>query len=586
MAWQLPLFGDEAFYWLESRHPAPAYDDVPGLTPWLIALSTALLGDAAMAIRLPGLLMSWATLWLLYRVAVREAGPETGWRVLLLASLPPMMGLSGVMMLPDVGINLAVLLCLYGAGLALRGDRFGPLWLAGGLLLGTLAHYRFVLPLAAAALAVLALPGLRGLLHGRVLASACLGLALGLAPVLWQMLAGDGQTLRFQFAERHAFDFQPHLLADPLLQAVVVSPLLYALLLWAGWRSRRATPTVAVFGAWGIALLVLIWLIGPWADSQRSRLHWPAPAYLALALPLGLAWTSLGARLRAWTLGLGALVCTLGAVYLTVVSFAASSLAGSRLYPDNFVGAGELAAALAPRLEQLPPGAPLAVDHFLLAAQLEQRYAAEGSPRPVFVLDHPHNFKHGRQRELSRMGRDARALDAVGASDGLVVIEPAALTLRDRPAWLWTFCLRHPHARWSDELWSDRGDQRLALFRLQAGTPGRCEPPVVGYIDLVEGARVRPGQTIGGWAIAGGSGVSGLRLRVSGAAPSVPEWPMSLPSLAGILGETGDPSMPDVGWQLRLPDSLPHGRFWLQLEARTDSRDWHPVIATPVERSD
>ena len=40
IAWRLPLFVDEAFYWLEGQHLAAAYSDLPGLTAWLTRLGT------------------------------------------------------------------------------------------------------------------------------------------------------------------------------------------------------------------------------------------------------------------------------------------------------------------------------------------------------------------------------------------------------------------------------------------------------------------------------------------------------------------------------------------------------------------
>ena len=42
LAWRLPLFVDEAFYWQEGRHPAWAYSDLPALTAWLARLGDAL----------------------------------------------------------------------------------------------------------------------------------------------------------------------------------------------------------------------------------------------------------------------------------------------------------------------------------------------------------------------------------------------------------------------------------------------------------------------------------------------------------------------------------------------------------------
>src|SRR5690606_37699513 len=202
------------------------------------------------------------------------------WRCLLLASLPPLMAMNGAMMLPDVAVNLAVVACLFGAQRALRGQRDGRWWMAAGVLLGTLGHYRFALPLAAAGLAAIALPALHPLLRWRQAWPVGLALLCGLLPMLWHTLAEHGQGLAFQFVERHAFQFQPLLLADPLLQALVVSPLLYTLLLWAGWRACRVSGPLAVWAGWGLAMVGLLWVLGPWLDSERSRLHWPAPAYL------------------------------------------------------------------------------------------------------------------------------------------------------------------------------------------------------------------------------------------------------------------------------------------------------------------
>ncbi|PJA39208.1 MAG: hypothetical protein CO182_09605, partial [Lysobacterales bacterium CG_4_9_14_3_um_filter_62_6] len=51
LAAQLPLFGDEAFYWQESRALAWSYTDVPPLTALLIAFGTTLGGDSLLGLR-------------------------------------------------------------------------------------------------------------------------------------------------------------------------------------------------------------------------------------------------------------------------------------------------------------------------------------------------------------------------------------------------------------------------------------------------------------------------------------------------------------------------------------------------------
>jgi hypothetical protein len=48
----LPLFGDEAFYLFEGRHFAAAYDDVPLLLPWSLALADHAFAGSLLGLRL------------------------------------------------------------------------------------------------------------------------------------------------------------------------------------------------------------------------------------------------------------------------------------------------------------------------------------------------------------------------------------------------------------------------------------------------------------------------------------------------------------------------------------------------------
>src|SRR3970040_2518723 len=72
VAARLPVFVDEAFYWLEGQHLAAAYSDLPGLTAWLTRLGVTLGGDSAFALRLPFLLIAATVPWLVGRVTRRE----------------------------------------------------------------------------------------------------------------------------------------------------------------------------------------------------------------------------------------------------------------------------------------------------------------------------------------------------------------------------------------------------------------------------------------------------------------------------------------------------------------------------------
>ena len=582
LAATLPLFGDEAFYLFEGRYFAPAYDDVPLLTPWALALAERLFGAGLLGLRSPFLLMSWLALWLVWVIARDAWDTRVAWRAVALACLPPILAMSGVMALPDVGINLAVLVCLRALQQARRGGASASLLLALGLAVGWWSHYRFALPTVAAALWMLADPSLRPLLRHRGLQrGALLGIAAGLTPLAWHAVLDDGSGFAFQFRERHPWDFQPLLLLDPLLQALAVGPALYLMQLGEGMRRLRAEPDFGRLAAGlGLGLLLLLWLLGAWADSERSRLHWPVPAYFALLLPLAAAWESWGRRWRLAALLPGLLLCVGGAGYLAVAALAPDRLAGTRLYPHNFAGWQTMDEAVRQALDRLPADTVVIADHVTLAAQLDRGLRDRTT---VYSLDHPLNRKHGRAGELARRGRDEAALAALPRSPRLFAVELSASRLRDRAAWLQRLCARFPDARWLGERHIGHGEKRLVLLADVGPRPGVCGTTVLAYFDLADGvAQVSRGATITGWALAAGSGVEALRLRI-GDHHAALDYRVPLPSLQAQLGDTGDPAFPQVGFRGTLPEALPPGRHWLWLQARAAGRDWHDVASHPLE---
>ena len=145
VAARLPVFVDEAFYWLEGQHLAPAYSDLPGLTAWLARLGVTLGGHTALGLRLPFLLIAALVPWLVMRITAREYGEVYGWQAGSFALLLPLAGTLGLLALPDPAMALATLLCVdAGARLLRRVSAGASLELALGLTLGALSHYRFI----------------------------------------------------------------------------------------------------------------------------------------------------------------------------------------------------------------------------------------------------------------------------------------------------------------------------------------------------------------------------------------------------------------------------------------------------------
>ena len=90
LAAQLPLFGDEAFYAWESRHPAWAYSDLPGFTAWSILLGRAVL-ESELGIRLASLLLGALLPLQLMRIADVAGLNAWRWQAGMLALLLPLL---------------------------------------------------------------------------------------------------------------------------------------------------------------------------------------------------------------------------------------------------------------------------------------------------------------------------------------------------------------------------------------------------------------------------------------------------------------------------------------------------------------
>jgi hypothetical protein len=588
LAAHLPLFGDEAFYWLESRHPAPAYDDVPGLTPWLIGVGNALFGQSWLAVRLPFLAIGAFTAWWLAHCSAREFGRRAGAWSGILALLLPLFAVNGLLALPDVPLTLAVLACAEALRRLNRSaGRHGRWLLAAALALGWLSHYRFLVAFAAGGVWLLCDPAGRALLRRPSLWIAGLaGSAIGLAPLLWHQLWRGGSGFAFQFDERHPWRFQPEGLADPLLQALVVTPGLFLVLLWAlrrAWR-RRGEPAIGPLVWTGAALLLLYMLLAPFVDTERSRLHWPLPGWLLLAAVAGPVLVDCSARGRALVaaalaLAAAGLIASFG--WLALAAHAPQRLAAGPLYPDNFVGWPEIAARSAAELALLPADTVLAADNFMLAAQLS--FALDG--RAVYSLDHPANSKHGRQGELRRWRRDQAALLEVAEQRPvLLLVDETATRLRERPDWFRQLCERLPAAQPHFELVVHHGRRRFIGYLQQPGATDDCAPPALAYLHApARGARLAGELEVSGWAIRDRAGIERLWLRIDGGEPIALPYGASSPGVQAMFPQSDDPNHPAVGYAGRFAPELAPGRHWLTIEAESADGRRSTVAATPFE---
>ncbi|PBS13674.1 hypothetical protein CMZ82_02505 [Lysobacteraceae bacterium NML93-0792] len=595
IASRLPLFVDEAFYWLEGQHPAWAYSDLPGLTAWLIRLGTELFGDGLLAVRLPFIFISALVPWWIVWLTRREFGEHAGWYSGCLALLLPLLGSLGVMALPDAILALATVLCVDAGVRLMRGvSHGGAALLAVGLTLGALSHYRFIAVIGVGIVALLALPAGRAALRDpRVWIAIAAGAAAWIPLLAWNVDNAEA-GLRFQMVDRHPWALHAEGWRFVLIQAVVVTPLLFAALLLAAWRSRRMPDDAARFLALCGALLVAgFFVLGFVADTERVSFHWPLPGYLAL-LPLAgfvlLGW-SRALRVATWTL-LAAGFLAVNVYYVAVSTpQVRERAAASKWYPSNFAGWDELAAAVREELDRMPPDTVLVADNFKIGAELG---FALGDPR-IRVLDHPLNRHHGRAPQLALWGLQLDGREDLGGRPALVVVGASDVkfsALLDRYQIL---CSRFGSLPVTRVVNADRGAQRFVLSRIAPAAPvAPCVTPAVAHIDVpAAGARASGVVDVSGWAVKDVSGIESIEVTLDGVPVAEARYGQPNGWVAGFLqNEARDPSLPDVGFSARmdLGDRAP-GLYWLGLRitGRDGSvEDWaqQPLRVTAPSRTD
>ena len=565
LAWKLPLFGDEAFYWWESRQPALGYSDVPPLVPWLMSLGTRLGGNTPFGVRWPFLLLAAAVPVLVGIWARRFVGAGEARAAATLSLLLPLSAALGVVGIPDVPLTVAILAAAIALEDLARSHRWRDALMLGAILaLGWLSHYRFVMLYVAGAVFLLAAPRGRALLR---LPAFWVGQAvglLGLVPLVAFNLQHDWSAMRFQFVERHPWTFHAGALLDPLAQALVTTPLLFAAIVvalaWAlrRWRDGEQGWDVLVCAAGGMLAGYLIF--GLFADDVRVRFHWPLPAYL-LALPavpmVFKAWRESGHRglaLAAAATAPLALVATLSVFGLLGAATLPARMAWlplGRPVPDNLQGWREIG-RWARGLAREQPQATLVAGDFMLGAQAAFALRAT---RPVYVLDHPANAKHGRTTQLAIWQRDERGLAASGWHDGLLWVDESARKPIDRlQAWQ-SLCARFGAVRLRDEIALFDGRWRVVAF---AVTPARgeggaspCELPAMAEIDQPVAGAVLAGErvAVSGWAIKEHIGVARIDVLLDGEAIAGARYGTPYPGVRGQWPGSTDPGHPDVGFE-------------------------------------
>ena len=578
----LPLFGDEAFYWLEGRHPDWSYTDLPGWTAWQAALAERMGGHSYFGLRwlswLAGLSLPWQAAWLAWQLApadradtlpVYQRRQHAALAGLLVLSMP-LAQLLGVLALPDIWLLFFTLLItnLLVKALCCNQRRWWPL-LAVVMVMAVNVHVRLWIWLVTSAAALfLAYPQWR--IWRPVLLWLAPATALGLLPVLIFNIQNDWGLFSFQFNRRHPWQFQPENIFLPLSQVLLVSPLVFAAwILTIAQESRRppcakeprrATPVCFRMRHW-IAIGALIhWLFyaitGLFADGQRTSVHWMMASY-APGLALVPGWWFHKRRNSSWSRWLvptavatGLMTSTGLWLYLTGQP-AVTGHRSARLL-DNASGWPQLAQATRKimKRERLDI---IVSDYFMTAAEL----GFELSRNDILVLPHTKNIKHGRQKQLQLMGR-LHMPDSPLQQPALLVVEDSTLKLQDKGDYYQRLCQMPGGIRWLSDLVTAGGAKKFVLMRVDPESPD-CQLPAIFY---AEHRHDTSGIQVSGWVVRHQPDMEHnerrlyIRYRRANGQwqeKSVNNQYIDNAGVARLFPGLHDPRLPRVGFKTRLP---------------------------------
>jgi len=291
----MPLKSDEAQYWLWSKHLAWSYYSKPPLIAWVNHLSTMLLGDTVIGIRINAMLIGFMLPFIHYALAKRLFNDEkvAFWSSMVLFVLPHYHFISMVFMTDSLVLlfwSLNMLFCLH----AIQKDQL-KYWILSGLTLGLGIISKYTMILWIPAFVLIGFMRNRNLLKVRGFYLSLFIAFLICFPVLhWNMFRGF-------VGAKHIFGlmgaYKPH--GDWIRsmerifeyfggQLLCISPFFLPACyrVYKKWKNKELTRDYLSVGFLLIPLL-LIWGFFLVLSIQKNEVNWTFFAFTSLPLLTG-----------------------------------------------------------------------------------------------------------------------------------------------------------------------------------------------------------------------------------------------------------------------------------------------------------
>lgn len=309
-ATRLGLVGDEAYYWLWSKHLAASYRDKGPAIAWTIALGTQLFGDTLLGIRFFAVLLGTGIGWLIFVLARRLYDARAGLWCLLVALVMPILAVGSILMTID---SLSVFFWALAVILfwkALHHDTsWNWFWLGISIGAGFLAKFTNGVQLVCIVMFLLWSKEHRALLFRRNFFIMCAAFLLASIPIIWWNVQTDwvhAAALHSRSGVRSSFGVHPlELLRFVGEQFGVVSPLFMAGITVAAMDlSFRAGDLRSRFLLSQFLPICGLFLF--FSLNKAGKSNWIAPALVTGIVFTVVYWRELVTRKPAWRRGVTA----------------------------------------------------------------------------------------------------------------------------------------------------------------------------------------------------------------------------------------------------------------------------------------
>lgn len=300
----LELVGDEAYYWLWSRHPDICYLDKGPMIAWLIWVGTALFGQTVFGVRFFAVVIAAGTGVAMFLLARRLFSDRAAFWSVVVASVVPLFAVGASLMTIDTVHVFFWAWAALAFWHAKDQSRLGPWILTGALVgLGLLSKYTAVVELISfAAFCLWDRPSRAHLRRATFCSMVVTALLFLLPAIIWNYRhhwPTSDWLLQRGGLDRGGETFHPTFLFVFLgEQAGVISPLIFIGLIglffqaWPWQKTQPATGYVALL------FLPLFWIYLLLGLRYHGPPNWTAAAYIGGFVLLAAKWSDLAGQNR------------------------------------------------------------------------------------------------------------------------------------------------------------------------------------------------------------------------------------------------------------------------------------------------